>query len=162
VLFFIIKISQAIGATIPFYLLAYLFSFSMPFEMAVAMYVGVTVFAITIVIYAFIIYYSDCLVITNKRIIHRDWISPFKNREIEVNLEDIQDIETEENGLFGFFAPLDFGVIKIETASTKTRIVFDECFNPEGIRRFVYKMITAVRNSRSSAFFGNNNSHKPN
>jgi uncharacterized protein YfeS len=75
--------------------------------------------------------------LTNQRIVHLDWISPFRYQETQAMLDDIQNIESKENGFLSSIKLFDFGEFLVETASTKTVITFNEAPDPEGIKFFV-------------------------
>jgi hypothetical protein len=59
--------------------------------------------------YDFMMYYLDTLVLTNQRIVHLDWISPFRYQETQAMLDDIQNIESKENGFLSSIKLFDFG-----------------------------------------------------
>lgn len=98
-----------------------------------------------IILYLALIYWLDKLIITNKRAIHVDWILLSKRTEGEALLYDIQDIHTQEKGLFSALYLFDYGVIRLETASSKTTIIFIQAPDPEGIKTFMTGHIEACR-----------------
>ena len=63
----------------------------------------------------------------------------------EALLYDIQDIHTQEKGVLSALYLFDYGVIRLETASSKTTIVFTEAPDPEGIKTFLSDHIEACR-----------------
>lgn len=125
------------AASLPFFLVSYFFSpiFGKSAFWSVNLVI-VVVFAL-IHFYDFIMYYLDTLVLTNQRLVHLDWINPFKYLETQAMLNDIQNIESAENGFLSRFPLFDFGVFLVETASTKTVIKFPEAPDPEGIKFFL-------------------------
>lgn len=124
-------------AILPFLLLTYMFRSLIPFAVQVEIIVGtIIVFALAHA-YDFIMFYLDTLIITNQRVVHLDWINPFKYMETQAMLDDIQNVESEENGFLSEFRIFDFGEFLIETASTRTVISFEQAPDPEGIKFFV-------------------------
>lgn len=124
-------------ASLPFFFLAALFSAVLPRMVTVTIVVSVLVLFALVYAYDFMMYYLDTLVLTNQRIVHLDWISPFKYQETQAMLNDIQNIESKENGFLSNIKLFDFGEFLVETASTKTVITFHEAPDPEGIKFFV-------------------------
>ena len=82
-------------------------------------------------------YILDKLIITNYRIIWVDWQSIFKREEHEAELIDIQDIETLEKGILSKVKFFDYGLLGIETAASKSCIIFKDCPNPEEVKTFI-------------------------
>lgn len=126
--------------SLPFFLiLAFLSGILSISQLALASTFLLLLFAGVIFIY-FCFYYLDRLVITNLRILHIDWKGILKRVEHEASLVDIQDIKTEEKGVLSFLPFFDYGIFSLETASTKTSIVFKNAPDPEGIKRFIYQL----------------------
>lgn len=86
-------------------------------------------------------YLLDKLVITNKRVIWIDWHSLFKREEHEAELFDIQDIQTRETGILSKLRIFDYGLVEVETASSKTCIIFIDCPDPEGTKNFILSQL---------------------
>lgn len=127
-------------ASLPFFLMVYFFSKILIFWTAVSAFGGVFVLFGLIHTYDFMMFYLDTLVITNQRVVHLDWISPFKYNEVQAMLDDIQNIESDENGFLSMFKIFDFGLFLVETASTKTIIRFDDAPDPEAIKFFLVNL----------------------
>ncbi len=89
-------------------------------------------------------YWLDKLVVTNQRIILINWQTLLARNESEAFLHDIQDIQTKEKGFLANFKIFDYGLFKLETASSQVTIMFDNAPDPEGIRRFVYHLRSQV------------------
>lgn len=134
---FIVRGVKVWSASLPFLLLTYIFSTIMPGWMTASVISGIFVLFALVYAYDFSMYYLDTLVITNQRIVHLDWISPFKYQETQATLNDIQNIESKENGFLSKIRLFDFGEFLVETASTRTVISFSEAPDPEGIKFFV-------------------------
>lgn len=126
--------------SLPFYLMAAFLSAVLSTSTMVMTYGGITLIFGLVMAYDLTLYYFDRLVITNRRIVHVDWKSAVKREEYEAEITDIQDITTEEAGIFAFLSIFDYGTFKLETASTKTSIIFTEAPDPEGIKHFIYHM----------------------
>jgi hypothetical protein len=91
-----------------------------------------------IIVYVALIYWLDKLIITNHRIIYIDWKYLTVRDESEALLNDIQDIQTEEKGILSTFAIFDYGLLRLDTASSYITIEFFQAPDPEGIRKFIY------------------------
>lgn len=116
----LIYVSDKIGIGLFFYLLAVL-----------SFFVGIIVGIISMD------FLLDKLVITNKRVVWVNWKSLFKREEHEAEHIDIQDIETLEKGILSSFKIFDYGVLTIETAASKTCIVFKDCPDPEHAKNLI-------------------------
>lgn len=149
--FFIWRGVKIWAASMPFFLVAYFFA---PLTGNAAYWsanVTIMILFALIHLYDFIMYYLDTLVLTNQRLVHLDWIHPFKYLETQAMLNDIQNIESVENGFLSRFPLFDFGVFLVETASTKTVIHFPEAPDPEGIKFF----LTNLARKHQAAVRGN-------
>lgn len=142
---FLIQILKAIAASFPFFFLLYLLSPALSYNVIViANLIIIGIFSL-VILYLALIYWLDKLVITNKRAVHVDWIFLSKRIEGEALLYDIQDIHTQEKGFLSAFYLFDYGLIRLETASSKTTISFTEAPDPEGIKVFMTNHIEACR-----------------
>lgn len=86
-------------------------------------------------------YLLDKLVITNMRVVLIDWRSLVMREENEVELLEIQDIKTHAKGILTGISIFDYGTCAIETAASKTSIIFTHCPNPEGVKHFILSQI---------------------
>lgn len=135
--FFIWRGIKIWAAALPFFLVAFIFS---PLTgIQIYWWANMTIVAIFALIhgYDFLMYYLDTLVITNQRLVHLDWVNPLRYTETQAMLNDIQNIESSENGFLSKFKIFDFGLFLVETASTRTVINFPEAPDPEGIKFFL-------------------------
>ncbi len=128
------------GASLPFFFLASIFSPLASNLTAFYIYSSIIVLFVISHLYDGILFYLDTLIITNQRIVHLDWISPFKYMETQAQLNDIQNIESEEKGFLSRFRLFDYGLFLVETASTKTVIKFEDAPDPEGIKFYVVNL----------------------
>ncbi|MBD3270155.1 hypothetical protein GF376_01370 [Candidatus Peregrinibacteria bacterium] len=138
--FFVLRGIKIWLASLPFLFVGYIAS--QFFDVISQAYIYIAIFLLFAVahFYDFMIFYLDTLVVTNKRIVHLDWVNLFKYVETQAMLNDIQNIETQENGFMSKFEAFDFGEFILETASTRTTIHFKEAPDPEGIKYFLYKL----------------------
>jgi hypothetical protein len=139
--FFIVRGLKLWSASIPFFFLAFLITYSLSFNIQFYAYLSIVVLFGLVHLYDHMIYYLDSLVITNKRIVHLDWVNLFKYLENQATLDEIQNISTEENGFLSRLNLFDFGMFVLETSSTKTIITFPEAPDPEGIKYFIYNLL---------------------
>lgn len=128
------------GASLPFFFMAAILSPLVSNLTAFYIYSGIIVLFAISHLYDGLLFYLDTLIITNQRIVHLDWISPFKYMETQAQLNDIQNIESEEKGFLSRFRLFDFGLFLVETASTKTVIKFEDAPDPEGIKFYVVNL----------------------
>lgn len=142
---FIVQMVKVVGASIPFFFLLFLVSGALSSKyIIIANFIIIGLFTL-VIIYLALIYWLDKLIITNNRIVHIDWKLLSKRDEGEALLYDIQDIHTKEHGLFSALYLFDYGIIRLETASSKTTVLFTEAPDPEGIKAFLSDHINACR-----------------
>jgi hypothetical protein len=72
-------------------------------------------------------------------------------------MSDIQDITTVEHGLFSAIPFFDYGSFKLDTASAKTILLFNQAPDPEGIKHFIYHL--QIKPSRIGPVGSVSNSH---
>jgi len=137
---FLWRAAKAVGASFPFFFLNFALSSFFSHEVNIMIAVAIIIMFSVILFYDQLIYFLDALYITNMRIVHVDWIDFFTKKEIEALIDDIQDMETKENGFLSGISWLDFGTFELETASTRTSVVFEGANNPEGIKHFIYSL----------------------
>lgn len=86
-------------------------------------------------VYEIWVWYLDCYIITNKRIIDIDQKGAFKRTVAELDLGGVQEAVYEINGpleaLFGF------GSVKIKTSSSGSMIVMEKVPHPEDVKRMI-------------------------
>ncbi len=134
---FIIQITKAIGASLPFFFFLYLFSSSLTYEQIIIGVLIIVALFTLVIIYLALIYWLDKIVVTNKRILHIDWKVLSQRDEGEALLSDVQDIHTQEKGILSAIYLFDYGMVRIETAASKATIIFTEAPDPEGIKKFL-------------------------
>jgi len=142
---FLIQVVKTIAASFPFFFLLYFLSPALSYNTIVIANLIIAGIFSMVIVYLAMIYWLDKLIITNKRAVHIDWIFLSKRTEGEALLYDIQDIHTQEKGLLSALPIFDYGLIRLETASSKTTITFDQAPDPEGIKAFMTGHIEACR-----------------
>lgn len=134
---FFFKMAKVLLVTIPVYIGLVILKNEMGSWMFVILLCLVSVFVGIIILQISFDFLLDKLVITNRRVVWVDWKSLFKRSEHEAELIDVQDIETRETGILSKLHFFDYGLLEVETAASKTCIVFTDCPNPEGTKHFI-------------------------
>lgn len=137
---FVLTILKVIGAVLPFFFLLFLLQESFSDKAYFLAHLIVLLIFSLVVIYQALIFWLDRLVVTNMRLYQIDWKYLTVRSEAEALLTDIQDVVTSEKGVLAYFKVLDYGSIKIETASSHVTLFFEDAPNPEGIRQFIYSV----------------------
>lgn len=131
-----------IFASLPFFLIVFFVSKSLKTSSVIMVNAIVIIFFLLVIGHSALIFWLDRLIVTNQRVIYVNWATLFNRDEYEAELNDIQEISTKEKGIFSALYFFDFGIFRLETASTKTTIMFEDAPDPEGIKHFIY----AVKN----------------
>ncbi|NQV77004.1 MAG: PH domain-containing protein [Lutibacter sp.] len=134
------RLFQVLIGAFPFFFLVFIFRGSISEYAYVLSHMIVFFIFAMVTVYVTLVYWLDKLIITNKRIIFINWKYLTVRDESEALLEDIQDIHTHENGFLSNFNFLDYGSLKIDTASSRITILFENAPNPEGIRTYIYNV----------------------
>jgi hypothetical protein len=137
---FFVKAVKIAFVSFPFFFVASFFQGILTSTQIFFLYSGIGLIFLLIIFNEGLLYFFDRIVVTNKRIVHVDWISLFKRVESEADLKDIQDIKTSEFGIFSAIPLFDYGSFEVETASSKVSIIFKNATDPEGIKHFVYHL----------------------
>lgn len=80
-------------------------------------------------------YYLDILIISNKRIIDIEQQGMFYREISSFPLENIQDITIDIPGIVATF--LDFGNVKLQTASEKSNFIIPNAAHPEIVKQTI-------------------------
>lgn len=83
-------------------------------------------------------YYFDVWIITDRRVVNVEQKGLFSREVSEVELEKIQDITTEVNGVIPTF--LNYGNVYIQTAAEKERFIFADVADPYHIKDSVMNL----------------------
>jgi len=137
---FVLSMLKVIAGSFPFFILLYFMKDSVSSGTFWGLHVLIFVIFSLILIYKALMYWLDRLIVTNIRIVHVDWKYLTIRNEYEADLNDIQDIITKEKGFLSHFWVFDYGEFKLQTASNRSIIFFDQAPDPEGIRQFVYSL----------------------
>lgn len=137
---FVLDIFKVMIGTFPFYLMLFLFQNVLSSAWYIIGHLIILGLFSLILVYLSLIYWLDKLVLTNFRVIHIDWKYLTVRNEAEAELDDIQDIHTEEKGVLAFLWVLDYGVLILDTASAHVTLRFEDAPDPEQIRRFIYHL----------------------
>jgi hypothetical protein len=135
---FIVNLLKIIAATLPFFFLIFIFQESVSTAVFVwANIIVLTVFALVITYYS-LVFWLDKLVLTTRRIVYINWKFLTVRAEAEAELDDIEDILTTEKGILAYFKFFDYGILKVDTASSHVTFEFMQAPDPEGIRQYIY------------------------
>lgn len=137
---FVFDVLKVIAATLPFYLILFWFKGALSTKWYLLAHLIILFIFSLVIVYVSLIYWLDKLVITNLRVIHIDWKYLTIREEAEGFLDDIEDIQTMEKGILSHFWIFDYGIIKIDTASSHQTLEFTEAPDPEGIRQYIYRI----------------------
>jgi len=85
-------------------------------------------------------YYLDVWIVTTHRILSIELEGLFNRTVAEHKLSRIQDVTTEQIGIFAHL--LDYGEVHIQTASSQKRFIFEQIPNPEKVSRQITQMIS--------------------
>jgi hypothetical protein len=124
----------------PFYFLLFLFRGGMSTGTFIIAGFVITAFFLLALFYLTMIYWADRLIVTNYRVIHINWHFLTVRREYEAELQDIQDIETQEKGILSFLKFLDYGLFEIQTAASRVSIIFRDAPDPEAVKAFIFRV----------------------
>lgn len=139
---FVRDILKLILAAIPFFVVLYIFKESFNTKWFVIAYVILVFCFALVVVYMSFIFWLDRLVVTNHRIVYVNWKMLSIREEAEAFHSEIEEIKTQEKGIFSYFKVFDYGIIRIETAAAHVNIDFQDAPDPEGIRKFIYHIRT--------------------
>ncbi len=87
---------------------------------------------------SFLDWFFDSYVITTNRVICIDFTNYINKKISEANICNIQDISTRISGVSQTF--LDYGTVRIQTASAKEMIIFQNISHPEDIAQIIDKL----------------------
>ena len=148
-IFFIRGLSIAV-TSLPFFLVASFFQGMLSNVQFFLVNLSIASFFSLIIIYDLAIYYLDRLIFSNQRIIYMNWKNLFSVLETGVEFSEIQNIETDENGILNVIPLFNFGTLVIETAAKDVAINFKHINNPEWVKDFLYRLQTKPSNIENS------------
>jgi hypothetical protein len=97
--------------------------------------------------WAFLDYYQDQLIVTNRRIIHIERTPFIDAQRSETFLSRIQDVQVITPGFLA--TVLGYGSIRIQTAGSRQGILFTTVPDPESVRDLVFAQVQRARERAS-------------
>ena len=135
---FVLRMLGVLTFAVPLYIVLYMFNKNdADAEWIFITFVFVSVFIAVLVITLAVDYLLDKLIITNKRVIWVNWRSIVKKSESEVELRDIQDVDTKDKGLLSSIPIFNYGLMQIATASSDIAITFLDCPDHNAIKHLI-------------------------
>lgn len=95
-------------------------------------------FLITSLFIIWVLYYLNMYIVTNERIVDVDQKGLFSHHVSELNMEKIEDVTSEVNGILGHI--FDYGTVYIQTAGTRERFDFENVPNPGQITKLILEL----------------------
>lgn len=89
---------------------------------------------------AWINYYLDIWVLTNKKIVDIEQIGLFSRKISSIRLDKIQDVQIEVLGIVDTFFKI--GNIKVQTAANNENFIIKTASNPEQIKQLIMRTYT--------------------
>jgi len=80
-------------------------------------------------------YYLNVQIVTDRRIVDIDQVGLFSHTVSELHIENIEDVTSETNGIFGTI--FNYGMVFVQTAGTIERFEFDNVPNPTAIEKLI-------------------------
>lgn len=84
---------------------------------------------------AFLDFYYDIHIVTDRRLVDIDQNKLFSREINELALEEVQDVTTQNSGIFS--SVFDFGHVLIETAAAKQKFEFNNVLHPREIASII-------------------------
>lgn len=137
---FIFDVVKVIAGFFPFYLGLFAAQNALSLKWYIILHLIIFFLFVLVVTYISLIYWLDRLIVTNLRVLYIDYKYLTVRDDSSILLDEITDIQTHEKGLLSYFWVFDYGVFAMDTASSYVALTFTEAPNPEGIRRFIYKV----------------------
>lgn len=88
------------------------------------------------------LWYLNIQIITNLRIVDVDQIGLFSHSTSELHIENIEDVTSEINGVFGTI--FGFGMVYVQTAGTIERFEFDNVPNPGAVEKLILELYEQI------------------
>src|SRR3989338_1049349 len=94
-----------------------------------------------------VLYYLNIQVITAIRIVDVDQVGLFSHTASELNIEKIEDVTSEVNGIIG--TVFNYGNVYIQTAGATEHFEFTNVHNPALIQKMVHDLYEKIRTQSS-------------
>lgn len=85
-----------------------------------------------------VLYYLNIHIVSEQRIVDIDQIGLLHHEVSELNIETIEDVTSETNGLFGNL--LNYGTVFVQTAGATERFQFEKVPNPARIASIILEL----------------------
>lgn len=108
-----------------------------------AFFIPCLTLSLSIIVYAFIRWFYNVNIITDKRIIDLDFTSVVSHSLSEARLEKIEDITHKQLGLVGSL--FDVGTVYFQTAGATAEIEFDSIREPRIIQDILYDLLDSKK-----------------
>jgi hypothetical protein len=108
-----------------------------------AFFIPCLTFSLSVIVYAFIKWFYNVNIITDKRIIDLDFTSVASHSFSEARLEKIEDITHKQLGLVGSL--FDVGTVYFQTAGATAEIEFNTITKPRIIQDILYDLLDSKK-----------------
>jgi membrane protein YdbS with pleckstrin-like domain len=95
--------------------------------------------SITVIIYAFVRWFYNVNIITDKRVIDLDFTSVVSHTLSEARLDKVEDVTHKQVGALGSL--FDIGTVYIQTAGATAEIEFDNIPRPRDVQDILYDLL---------------------
>ncbi len=93
-----------------------------------------------------VIYYLNVHIVSDQRIVDIDQVGLLFREVSELNIETIEDVTSQNMGLFGNF--LNYGNVYIQTAGAAQRFEFNNVPNPGSVASLILQLYEAHSNTK--------------
>lgn len=97
-------------------------------------------------IHSWIVWYFDCFIITDQRIIDIDQRSAFSREVSETSLANIQDVTYKVEGILA--TTFNYGTVEVQTAGANQKIEINSVFNPKGVQDLIVNVQKAFQSGK--------------
>lgn len=94
-----------------------------------------------------VFYYLNAQIVTNMRIVDIDQTGLFAHTVSELHIENIEDVTSETNGLFGTL--FNYGMVYVQTAGSRERFEFDNVPNPGAVEKLILDIYSHLPRERT-------------
>jgi len=98
---------------------------------------------VVVSVWAFLDYYNDQLILTNRRVIHIETTPLIDTERVEAPLARVQDIQVTVPSVVA--RVLGYGTLIVQTAGSQSGIVFDALPAPEDVRQAIVEVARTAR-----------------
>ena len=135
---FVFTVFKVIFGVLPFFVFLYFFNGALSAGTFWTLALVLLFIFVGVLIYVSLLYWLDRLIVSNERVIFVDYQWLGKKLETELEITDIQEIVSHENGIFAYFRIFDYGFVELDTPASNVPLHFPNASNPDGIRQFIY------------------------